>query len=111
MPVTMPLDDTVTTRVSLDCQLAWEVMFCVLPLDSDAVAVNCDVPPIEDGADPVTVTLVTLGVTGGAVTVMCRVPATLWKVARMSASPAATELTSPALLTVATAVLDDAHVA
>jgi hypothetical protein len=56
--VTTPLPDTVAADVFDDDQLAWLVTSCVVPLESVAVAVNCDVAPTT-GAAPVTLTDVT----------------------------------------------------
>ena len=56
--VTTPLPDTVAADVFDDDQLAWLVTSCVVPLESVAVAVNCDVAPTV-GVAPLTLTDVT----------------------------------------------------
>src|SRR5689334_22465231 len=56
--VTTPVPETVAAAAFDDDQLAWLVTSCVVPLDSVAVAVNCDVNP-TDGVTPVTATDVT----------------------------------------------------
>jgi hypothetical protein len=59
-PVTNPVALTLATAVFDDCQLASALSFCVDPLLRFAVAVNCaDAPTI--GADPVVMTLETVG--------------------------------------------------
>ena len=55
MAVTAPVADTVATVLSEDCHVACPVTSCVVPSDSFAVAVNCDVSPIA-GTAPVTLT-------------------------------------------------------
>jgi hypothetical protein len=56
--VTTPLPDTVAAAVFDDDQLAWLVTSWVVPLESVAVAVNCEVAPTA-GVAPATVTDVT----------------------------------------------------
>ena len=95
-----------TTAAFDDCQLASLVTFCVIELESAAVAVNCDVAPTA-GVEPLNDTERTVG----PATVIRLDPVTVWYVARTSASPAATPVTTPVEDTVATAAFDDCHVA
>ena len=78
------------------------------------VAVSSCVPAAEIEADPgLTVTVVATGVGGGgagAVTVIVAVPLLLALVPVIVAVPAATPVTTPDALTVATAVLPLDHV-
>jgi len=56
--VTTPVPETVAAPVFDEDQLAWLVTSWVVPLESVAVAVNCDVEP-TGGVAPVTATDVT----------------------------------------------------
>src|SRR5256885_8190816 len=62
-PATFPLLETVTTAVFDDCHVACAVTSCVVPFDSDAVAVNCAVSPTA-GAVPVIVSEFVVGAVG-----------------------------------------------
>src|SRR5688572_11979951 len=98
-------------------QLHWTTLPPVPPVEADPLNSQSQSPPVP-GNIRHTLTSFVLGTTtlktaasGGGVTASGAVPVTFWNRARMSALPAATPVASPALLTVATPVLLDSHVA
>jgi hypothetical protein len=98
---------TVATAVLEDVQVALPVRFCVLPSVYRPVAVKSWLPPIS--------TLAELGVmlielTAGGNTVNAAVPLMVPELAVKVTEPCATAVATP-LLTVATVVLEEVHVA
>src|SRR6184192_1683038 len=105
-PVTTPLPLTVATAVLLLPQLTGRPDNG-LPLASFEVAVSCTVwPTCTDAVPGLTVT----DATGTVLTVIVAVPLCPSQVAVIVAAPAATPVTNPLALTVATAVLPLAQV-
>lgn len=112
-----PLLLMVATVGTDDCHMVWFVTFCVDPSEYSPVAVNCSVEPApSEAAIGLIVRDCSVGEVGGgfveaAVTVRVALapipPAVTW----MVTSPCAMAEASPVLLTVATAGLEDTHVA
>ena len=107
-PVATPPATIVATPVADELQLTDPVRFCVLPSLYVPVAVNCSVVPFAIETLP--------GVTDNevntaAVTVNVADPLIAPDVALIVAVPCATPVASPPLLTVATEVADELHVA
>src|SRR5881628_2378527 len=105
-PLTSPLPLTVATAVLPLAHVTIRPE-SALPLASFGVAVSCWVCP---GCRLTVAGLTVTDATGTLVTVIAAVPLLLSLVAVIVADPAATPLTSPLPLTVATAVLPLAHV-
>src|SRR5207249_3216957 len=104
-PLTSPLPLTEATAVLLDAQVTVRPV-SVLPFASLRVAVSWNVRPVGTEAEAgVTVTEATGAGGGAGVTVIAAVPLLPSLVAVIVAEPAATPVTRPLLLTVATAVL------
>src|SRR3989440_9955960 len=109
-PVTRPLPLTVATLVLSLVHVTVRPVN-TLPAASFSVAVSCTALPASTVAeDGVTVTVATGAGGGGVVTVIAAVPLCPSLVAVMVADPAATPLTRPLPLTVATLVLALVHV-
>jgi hypothetical protein len=109
-PLTTPVELTVATRVLLEVQVT-VCPLMTLPFWSLTVATRGVVDPTITDADVgATVTVVTTGVTGRAVTVIADVPAFPELVAVIVAGPAATPETTPVEFTVATPLLLEVHV-
>jgi hypothetical protein len=105
--VAKPVPLTVAMLVPVEDQVAVDVRFCVLPSEYVPVAVSCSVLP--KGIEPFT------GVTAMesrafALTVSAVLLLIAPEVAVIVVDPTATVLASPAVLIVATAVLDDVQV-
>src|SRR5207245_7731970 len=105
-PVTSPVPDTEATLSALLDQVTTRPL-SGLPRESFGVAVSCNLAPTKMLATAgVTVTVAT----GAFVTLMTDVPFFPSLVAVIVAEPAATPVTNPLVLTVATAVLLLTHV-
>jgi hypothetical protein len=106
--VAKPLLLTVATEVADDVHVAVLVNVCVVPLLYVPVAANCWVKPAAtDGEAGVT----EIDTNTAAVTVSVAEPLIVPEVAVMVALPCVRLVDSPLLLTVATEVADEVHVA
>lgn len=107
-PVARPPDEIVATEVFDEFHVTLDVTFAVVLLEYVAVAVNCCVDPIAKlGSEGVTV----MAVSEDATTVSVAVPAFPLSVAEIVALPGDFAVARPAVLTVATVVFVEAHVA
>ena len=107
-PVARPPDEIVATGVFDELQVTLDVTFAVVLLLYVAVAVNCCVDPLAKlGSEGVTV----MAVSVDATTVNVALPACPLSVAEIVVFPGESAVASPAELTVATVVFEDAHVA
>jgi hypothetical protein len=105
-PLTSPVFDTVATAV-LSLPHVTTRPFSTFPFASNRLAVSCCVVPVTIvAAAGLTVTVAT----GADVTVIAAVPFLVSLLAVMVADPEATAVTTPAVETVATAVLELDHV-
>ena len=106
-PVARPPEVMVATETGAELQATELVTFCVLPSLKVPVAVNCWLPPLAiealDG-------LIDSDVRTAEVTVNAADPLIVPDDAVIVADPGAIAEARPPLLTVATAVFDDAHV-